>query len=109
LVDLNTKEAIALCKFRASNHKLPIVTGRFDKIKKEDRTCPLCSLNEVGDESHYTFQCSYFDKERHTFLKPYYWNHKEPVMGHLLFQSEDTNELSNLAKFVAIIMEKFNK
>ena len=109
LVDLNTKEAIALCKFRASNHKLPIVTGRFDKIKKEDRTCPLCSLNEVGDEFHYTFQCSYFNKERRTFLRPYYWNHKEPVMSHLLFQSEDTKELSNLAKLVAIIMEKFNK
>ena len=41
-----------LVKLRISNHKLNIVTGRYDKISRCDRICPVCSL-DIEDEIHF--------------------------------------------------------
>ena len=51
---------IPLTKLRTSCHNLPIETGRYSKkkIERKDRICPLCRLNEVGDEEHYLRRCS---------------------------------------------------
>jgi len=107
LTDLDSGGAVDLCRFRASNHKLPIVTGRFEKIKKEERLCILCDSHEIGDEFHYTFRCRYFDSERHALLKEKYWNSNDPAAGQHLFETQNVQELSNLAKFTAVIMNKF--
>ena len=34
-----------LVKLRISNHKLNIETGRYNKISRCDRICPVCSLD----------------------------------------------------------------
>ena len=61
---------IPILKFRTSNHKLPIETGRWEAIPYQERKCFLCIDNEIGDEFHYLFTCPYFANERHIFLKP---------------------------------------
>ena len=38
------------------NHKLNIETGRYDKILRCDRICPVCGLN-IEDEIHSQFNC----------------------------------------------------
>lgn len=43
-------------KFRISNHKLNIETGRYDKISRCDTICPVCGLN-IEDETHFLFNC----------------------------------------------------
>ena len=46
------------------NHKLPIETGRWNNIQREDRKCNLCDLNDLGDEFHYLFKCKQIDNKR---------------------------------------------
>ena len=38
-----------LIKFRLGSHKLPIETGRWREIKREERICETC--NDLGDEN----------------------------------------------------------
>ena len=46
-----------LVKLRISNHKLYIETGRYDKISRCERICPVCSL-DIEDEIHFLFDCA---------------------------------------------------
>lgn len=41
-----------LAKLRISDHKLNTETGRYDKISRCDRICPVCGLN-IEDEIHF--------------------------------------------------------
>ena len=77
--DLRSK----ISRWRLSNHKLYIETGRYSvpKIKREDRKCQLCGT--VEDEYHAVFICPKFKEIRlkyvqilnkyrdiHSFLNP---------------------------------------
>ena len=44
-----------LLKFRTTNHRFPIETGRWQKIDRQERKCTLCTKNDIGDEFHYLF------------------------------------------------------
>ena len=46
-----------LVKFRISNHKLRIETGKYDQIPRVNRLCPLCKSNQIEDESHFLIYC----------------------------------------------------
>ena len=50
-------------KLRISNHKLNIETGRYDKISRCDRFCPVCGLN-IEDEIHFLFDCPKYSSVR---------------------------------------------
>ena len=53
------KDRIALTKFRCGNNRLPITTGRFTNLPRNQRICTLCNSHEIGDEYHYIFQCKF--------------------------------------------------
>ncbi|XP_025099686.1 uncharacterized protein LOC112567141 isoform X3 [Pomacea canaliculata] len=59
LIDLPPALRSNLIKFRLSCHKLPIQQLRYSGIPRYLRTCPLCNLDEVGDEFHYLFVCTH--------------------------------------------------
>ena len=71
---LDKKERNIICKFRTSNHKLPIETGRWFGIERNMRKCHLCDQNELGDEFHYIFQCPVLRQSRKINLIPEYRN-----------------------------------
>ena len=48
----------AITKFRISCHNLPIQTGRYNKIKRENRSCYICNTTDIGDELHLMFKCN---------------------------------------------------
>ena len=48
---------INITKFRLSNHRLPVEVMRYQQIKREERICPICKLDEIGDERHYLLKC----------------------------------------------------
>ena len=48
---------IWITKFRCSNLRFPIETGRWQNIPTQDRICTLCRDN-IGDEFHLLFKCS---------------------------------------------------
>ena len=56
-----------LMKLRISNHKLNIETGRYGKISRCDRICPVCGLN-IEDEIHFLFDAQNIHQLETTFL-----------------------------------------
>lgn len=105
---LPRKLYLPLFKFRTGNHKLPVETGRWDGTYISDRKCPLCSINDIGDEYHYIFKCSYFQKERSNYLKPYYYRRPNMLKFGELLRSTNVSFLIKLSKFVEIILKAFN-
>ena len=57
-----------LVKLRLSDHKLNIETGRYDKISRCDRICPVCRL-DIEDEIHFLFDCA-----KHSSIKDDFFN-----------------------------------
>ena len=49
-----------MTKLRLSAHCLPVEILRYNKQypNREDRTCNICELNVLGDESHYLLTCT---------------------------------------------------
>ena len=70
-------------------------------------TCTLCDLNDDGDEFHYIFKCTFFNKERVKYLKPYFRRRPNTLKMEQLFNVTDKTQLVNLAKFVRIIISSF--
>ena len=56
-----------LVKLRISNHKLNIETGRYDKISRCHRICPVYGLN-IEDEIHFLFNCPKYSSIREDFF-----------------------------------------
>jgi hypothetical protein len=54
LPDPNLRKHIT--QIRLSCHKLPIETGRYNNISRQDRLCTLCKY-EVGSEQHCLIEC----------------------------------------------------
>ena len=48
----------AMAKFRISAHTFPIEKGRWRSIPRDQRMCPLCLGNLIGDEKHYISHCT---------------------------------------------------
>jgi hypothetical protein len=46
-----------ITNIRISTHNLPIESLRKAKVKRKERTCPLCTSNEIGSEFHATMTC----------------------------------------------------
>jgi hypothetical protein len=45
---LENKDIFTFCKFRTTNTKLPIQTGRWNNIARENRKCQICQENQIG-------------------------------------------------------------
>lgn len=107
LVTLNQSDRIWLCKFRCGNSKLPINTGRYKGIARQDRFCSECTNHQLGDEFHYLFECPSFEKERKRYLKACYRVRPNTFKMSALMDIQKVGELSSLAKFCRCIMKKF--
>ena len=60
----NTNNRKALTQIRTSSHTLAIETGRWEKLKREERLCKHCNRNLIEDEQHLIFDCSNYSTER---------------------------------------------
>jgi hypothetical protein len=86
-----------LCKFRCLSNNLPIETGRFFNIDRSERYCNLCNVNELGDEFHYLFKCTFFSNVRANCLPRNRCNNPKlknlPVsMGKLLLRQRNLHK-----------------
>ena len=70
LTSLDYKDRITFCKFRCRNHFLPITHNRFDLRNgiHQDTKCSLCTSDDIGDEFHYVFKCSFFENDRLLYI-----------------------------------------
>ncbi|XP_048587171.1 uncharacterized protein LOC125570132 [Nematostella vectensis] len=66
----NIDHRIALTKFRLSNHKLAIKTGRYEKPYKKpnERKCLVCQTGKVEDEEHFLLECPAYKDDRDNLL-----------------------------------------
>ena len=69
---LENKDIVLLFRYRTCNHRLPIETGRWTNIDRNDRYCQLCNSNEIGDEYHYILEFQTSMHERKRLLGDYY-------------------------------------
>ena len=99
----------SMCKLKCVNHYMPIVAGRYSNIPIDERICKICQINEIGDEFHYLFNCTFFSPQRARHLKRYYYTQPNMYKMTQLFESPDFNEMLNLAKFAHIIVSHFKK
>jgi hypothetical protein len=107
LVSVDRKSSIAVCKFRAGNSKIPIVTGRYSGVERKDRKCNLCQLNEIGDEYHYIMTCPFFLQERKRCIEKKYWDRPNALKLRALFATTDPKELRHLAEFIGVVNNTF--
>ena len=56
-----------ITKFRCSNIKLPIETGRWSMNPREERICHLCNVG-LGTEFHFLFECTSADVNLFQFI-----------------------------------------
>ena len=81
-------------KFRCSDHRLEIETGRHRKIKVEERICQLCRGN-VETESHFLQECPLY-----TNLRTKYFGNTEGTNWVHILQCKDKVTAFNLANFL---------
>ena len=100
---------ITITKFRCRNSKVPVVVlGRsIIQIPYENRTCPLCNQNEIGDEFHYILKCPVFQIQRQRYLENHYLIDPDREKLSELFQSEDFDILRRLANLITEINRIF--
>ena len=70
----NVKTRVAVTKMRISCHLPPIESGRYKRIPRVERLCPLCNRSEIGDEFHYLSKCNHssLSHPRGIFLESLY-------------------------------------
>jgi len=100
--------ATTYCKFRCMNHRMPIESGRFMNIERNQRFCLLCNNNLIGDEFHYIFNCSFFNIERKKYVNEYFTKHPNAIKFKDLMNSKDKSVLLKLSVFCKKIIQGCN-
>ena len=98
---------INMVRFRTGNHKMPIETGRWLNIELSSRKCELCDKDTIGDEFHYLLQCTFFQRDRERFVPLYYFRRPNMMKFNSLLNNHNEVCLSNLGKFMGIIIKHF--
>jgi hypothetical protein len=72
-----------------------------------ERICDLCNKEELGDEFHYLFNCTFFKDERKQFIPEYLYNVPNTISFSELMNSDDKYVLIGLSKYAKIVMSVF--
>ena len=106
--NLDDKNIVTLCRFRTVNHKLPIESGRWQNIARENRKCLLCNSGDIGDEFHYVFMCSVFDENRKLLIRNKFRNRPNALKFKELMNSRSLYDMNNLCKFIRLINKRLD-
>ena len=94
-----------LVKFRTSNHRLPIETGRWLGIPLDDRRCTFCNTRQLADEMHFILECKAFSDIRKTFLNKKFCYRPNIFKFCELLSSSKLKTLKRLCMFILHIYE----
>ena len=89
---------IAISKLRLSAHRLPIETGRYEQIPREERLCPF-GCNQMGDEQHYLFHCEH----------PFIQDLRKPFMNQLAQLDPNTMSMGDKEKLRMLLKSPSNE
>ena len=68
LIDLPDALKYIVCKLCTVNHTLPIETGRYTRILRNEKVCKMCNCGQLGDEFHFCLECLALKELRIKFL-----------------------------------------
>ena len=99
---------IWMTKLRASNLRIPIETGRWYNIPKDERFCTLCGQS-IGDEFHLLFVCcnEYLVNMRRIYLPRYYVTYPSIVKMNGLLSFCNVEVYKRLSLFIKKIAGMF--
>ena len=105
---LNDKNRFTFCRFRTSNHRLPIEVGRWTNVERQNRLCQLCQSREIGDEFHYVLQCPNFVTDRKKSNCKILFNRPNTLKLSSLFNKKKPETIRKLCKLIDIINKKIS-
>ena len=90
--------------YRTRNHRLPIETGRWSKIRvaHKDRKCNLCK-NEIGDEYHYLLVCDSLTEHRKQYISRAIIQRPNIMKYESLMNTNNKKLLASISKFIKVI------
>ena len=97
-----------MIKFWTRNNNFPLNKNRFSE-NFDDKKCHLCEKNDIGDEFHYLFNCSFFKKDRNHLIPENFRVRPSTLKMKNLFMAKTDEIKVNLKKFVSILVKKFEK
>ena len=100
LTVLSYPKYIQICKFRTTNHRLPIEIGRYRNIPRVERYCTACDQRTLGDEFHFVMSCPALSVLRSRFIPTRFTNRPNVLKFGDLFSSTNQNTLLNLHKYI---------
>ena len=106
LINTPTNLLTHMIRFRTLNHRLPINTGRWNKIERNNRICTLCN-KEIGDEYHYLLVCKTLAHERNSYLNSNYTVRPNVIKFKNIMTTKNKTQFIKLCEFVKIILNKF--
>ena len=111
LVTIDNAVKYKLLRFITRVHHLPVTYNRYREDNEHDTTCPLCPLGVLGDETHYLFECDYFNVERTIHIPKEildaYKKSNSLALKKILYL--ENNQIIQIARFVKIVMKCFKK
>jgi hypothetical protein len=105
---LNDKNRFTFCRFKTSNHRLPIEVARWTNVERHNRLCQLCLSREIGDEFHYVLQFPNFATERKNLIPKYFFNRPKTLKLSSLFNKKKPETIRKLCKLIDIINKKIS-
>ena len=100
LIDLTDALKYIVCKFRTVNHKLPIETGRYTRIPRNQRTCKMYNSGQLGDEFSFCLECPALEDLRITFYTQIFIIDQNVINYGRIGNIKNTITLVNVAKFI---------
>ena len=100
---LNDKDRTTLCKFRTTNHRFIVETGRWQQIEYMERKCPHCNSQQIGDEFHYLLECKTLSAHRILYINKYYWSRPNIIKFNELMNTTNIEKLKKMCTFIRII------
>ena len=100
---------VPLCKFRTTNHRLPIEFNSWNNFfkPKSDRLCNICDSNDIGDEYHYIMICPAFKELREIYIPKFYRIRPSVFKFTGLMKTNRKKLLFKLAMFTKEILNLF--
>ena len=97
-----------ICKFRNTNHRLPIEIGRYANLTRHTRLCDKCELGYVGDEFHFLYECPELHDFRTELLPRFCHNNPNMLKLESLMTCVNIFMVNKLAKFISRGFQKLN-
>ncbi|MCW4346540.1 MAG: reverse transcriptase domain-containing protein [Candidatus Thiodiazotropha endolucinida] len=105
LVTLPSKLRKKLIQMRTRNHRLPVETGRWQNIPKDERLCTFCKTT-LGDEFHVILECQELKEIRSKYIQQYYYRGANTIKFNELMNTNNKRVLYKLCSFINEIFSK---